>query len=161
MDDLSKIEPWISGIMAQLKPSSRKTLSLRIGRIIRAANAKRIRTNKTPDGSAMAKRKRKTRIKTKTGKVQKSGRMFRQISRASNLRVNAAPNSVEVGFNDPNIADTAATHHFGLTGFVGKTPRGQVIKTKYTPRPLLGMGDNDEDAIFDAVEAFLDDDLTP
>lgn len=156
MDDLNKIEPWIGGILSQLKPSKRKRLSLRIGRVIRAANAKRIRTNKTPDGGGMAKRGRKKRIKTKTGKVQKSGRMFREIGKAKSLRINAAPDSVEVGFNNPLIANTAATHHFGLSGYVGRTPKGKIIKTKYTPRPLLGFADRDEDAIFDEIDQFLD-----
>lgn len=157
MDELDKIEPWIGGILSQLKPAKRKKLSMRIGRLLRARNAKRIRANKTPDGDAMEKRKRKKRIKTKTGKVQNSGRMFREIGKAKSLRINAGPDSVEVGYNNPLIANTAATHHFGLSGYVGKTPRGKVIKTKYTPRPLLGFADRDVDEIADDVLDYLDD----
>ncbi len=156
MSDLDKIEPWMGGILAQLKPAKRKKLSMKIGRAIRARNAKRIRLNKEPDGSAMAKRKRKKRIKTKNGKVQKSGRMFRKIGKAKSLRINAAPDSVEVGFDNPNVADTAAAHHFGEVGYVGRTPKGKIIKTKYTPRPLLGFNDRDMDEVTEELLNHLD-----
>lgn len=155
MDELDKIEPWIGGILSQLKPAKRKKLSMRIGRLLRARNAKRIRANKTPDGDAMEKRKRKKRIKTKTGKVQNSGRMFREIGKAKSLRINAAPDSVEVGYSG-NVGNTAATHHFGESGYVGRTPKGKIIKTKYTPRPLLGFADRDVDEIADDVLEYLD-----
>lgn len=155
-DDLSAIEPWIGGLVGQLKPGARKRLSVKVGQLLRRANAARIAANVEPDGSAMEPRKprKPRRAEAKTGRIKKKGKMFRKIAKAKALKVRPDPDGVELRFANPLIERTAAEHHFGLDGYVGRSG-GKTIRTRYAERALLGFGREDPDAIMDLVLAHL------
>jgi hypothetical protein len=70
----------------------------------------------------------------------KRGKMFRRIGKASSLKFRVTPDEGELRFANPLIEHTAAEHHFGLVGFVGKTRKGKTIKARYAARKLLGFG---------------------
>jgi len=146
-DDLTAIEPFFGTLAAGLKPAARRKLALKMGRHLRRENAARIARNVQPDGSGMEPRKRRTA--RKGGRVKKKGKMFPKIRKAQALRINASPNGVEVGFNNPMIAKTAAAHHYGQVDFVGRKSTGEVIRTRYPVRQLLGFGPDDADALMD------------
>lgn len=146
-DDLTAIEPFLGTLLARLNPAQRRRLALKMGRHLRRENAARIARNVQPDGSAMEPRKRRTA--RKAGRVKNKGRMFPKIRKAQALRINASPDGVEVGFNNPLIARTAAVHQYGEVDYVGKKPDGSVIRTRYPARVLLGFGPADMDALMD------------
>lgn len=146
-DDLTAIEPFFGTLIASLKPAQRRKLALKMGRHLRRENAARIARNVQPDGSAMEPRKRRTA--RKAGRVKNKGKMFPKIRKAQALRINARPDGVEVGFNNPLIAKTAAAHQYGEVDFVGRKPDGSVIRTRYPARILLGFGDADMDALME------------
>lgn len=135
-DSLEAIEPFLGEIMQAIEPRARKRLADKLMQMVRKANARRIAANVTPGGQAMAPRKKRAK--------GKRGRMFKRIGKASNLKIRTTPEGGELRFANPMIEHTAATHHFGLEGFVGKTRAGRVIRTKYQARELLGFGEERE-----------------
>lgn len=152
-DDLTRLEEWIGGLASNLSPAQRTRLAAAIGRALRRENARRIAANVDPEGGAMAPRK--PRLDRRTGQIRSRGKMFPRIRLATALRVNPGPDGVEVGFNNPAIAEVAAVHHFGDVGYVGKTPGGRVIRTRYEARRLLGFAPSDIEGIEDLVIAAL------
>lgn len=149
-DDLGRIEPWIGGLIDRLAPAARRKLAIKLGRLLRKTNAARIARNVEPDGSAMARRKKREgrRIKDK---------MFPKIRKTSALKIRATADGVDVHFANPLIGHTAAVHHFGELGFVGRTRRGETIRTRYAARRLLGFAARDIDLITDEVLKHLQD----
>ncbi len=145
-DDLTAIEPFFGALVAGLKPAARRKLALKMGRHLRRENAARIARNVQPDGSAMEPRKRRTA--RKAGRVKAKGRMFPKLSKIRALKIRSAADGVELEFASGPAGRTAAEHHFGLVGFVGKGPNGP-IRTRYPQRLLLGFGPDDADALMD------------
>lgn len=152
-DDLTAIEPWIGALIDRLKPGARRKLAVKLGQLVRRGNATRIAANVEPDGAPMDPRKPREprRASARSGRIKKKGKMFRKIAKAGALKVRPQPDGVAVSFAKPLIEKTAAEHHFGLDGFVGKTPQGKVVRTRYPARRLLGFGRDDPGAIMDLV----------
>lgn len=148
-DDLTAIEPLLGALAAQLKPGQRRQLAGKIGRLMRKQNAARIARNVDPDGAAMEPRKR--RSARHGGKVKRKGKMFPKIRKIQALRVKASADGVEVGFTNPMISRTASVHQFGEVGYVGRDQNGQIVRTRYPARRLLGFGADDQEAILDLV----------
>jgi phage virion morphogenesis protein len=146
---LEAIEPFIGELLDAVAPKQRRRLIEKLMRLARRHNARRIAANVTPDGAAMAPRKKR--------EGGKRGKMFRRIGKAASLKIRATPDMGELTFANPLVAATAATHHFGLEGFVGRTRGGRVIRTKYQARALLGFG-AERDEYLDEVLRHLDGD---
>lgn len=136
-DGLEAIEPWLGEVMQSIEPGKRKTLADKLLRLLRRANARRIATNTQPDGSAMVPRKKREK--------GKRGKMFKRIGRASSLKTRVTAEGGELRFVNPLVERTAAEHHFGLEGFVGRSRKGRIIRTKYQARELLGFGSEADD----------------
>lgn len=151
MAELEALEDWVGGLMAQMEPRGRRKLALAIGRDLRRNNAKRIRANIEPDGDRMEKRKKRTKIRSKTGKIRRTSKMFAKIGATRSLRIKARPDHVEVGYTNNLIARVAAVHHFGLRDKVGKSPDGKVQEADYPARELLGISDSDREGILTAA----------
>lgn len=149
-DDLSAIEPWISGLIDRLSAGERRKLGMKLGRLMRKTNAARIARNVDPDGAAMAPRKKREGSKSNIRR-----KMFPKIRLARALKIRATGDGVAVEFANPLIGRVAQVHHFGDVGFVGKTSRGRTIRTRYTARRLLGFGAQDIEMITDEVLAHL------
>ncbi|MEZ5688685.1 MAG: phage virion morphogenesis protein [Caenibius sp.] len=144
-DNLDAIEPFLGELIQQLEPRSRRKAIDKLMRLLRRANAQRITRNVEPDGNAMTKRKpRKGR----------RGKMFRQIGKARNLRIRVTPDEGELHFVNPLIEHTAAVHHYGETGFVGKTRDGKIIRTKFDARRLLGFGPEQDELLDELLKQF-------
>lgn len=140
-NELERIEPFIESLLANVEPGQRKRLIDKLMRFSRRANTQRVAANVQPDGSKMAARK---------PRKGKRGKMFRRIGKTSSLKIRVTPDMGELRFANPLVEETAATHHFGLTGFVGKTRSGRTIRAKYIARRLLGFG-KEQDAFGDEV----------
>lgn len=142
-DSLEAIEPFIGELLQQAQPRERKRLMDKLMRMVRRAQVQRHRANVEPEGGAMAPRK---------PRKDKKGKMFRRIGRTSSLKIRSTPDQGELTFVNALVEQTAAVHHFGLEGFVGKTRDGRVIRTKYQARRLLGFGDEKRDLIDEVLK---------
>lgn len=147
--DPAALEPFLGALAQRLAPAARRKLALALGRHLRKVNAARITRNVQPDGSPMEPRKR--RADAGKGRVRGKARMFRKIGKARSLRIKASPDGVQIGFAQPLVASTAAVHHFGDVGYVGKTRGGRTIRTRYAERRLLGFGPGDLEALQDTA----------
>lgn len=141
-DDLTAIEPWIGGFLQSIEPRGRRKAMDKLMRMVRRANAQRISANREPDGSAMAARRKRD--------GPKRGKMFKHLGKAKSLKIAITDDAGELRFASPLIESAAATHHYGLTGFVGRTRAGRVIRTRYDARRLLGFG-AEADAMLDEL----------
>jgi phage virion morphogenesis protein len=148
MDNWAQLENWLQQYAATLTPPARKKLMMAIMRELRRANAQRIGANVDPDGAKFEPRKpRKEKAKrTPGGKA-----MFRKLRLARNMKIKADSDEGELGFGNPLVGITAAEHHYGLEGRVGKTRDGRTIRTRYAERRLMGFGPDDMRRIMDAA----------
>lgn len=145
---LAALDDWFGQVLEGLSPTRRKRAALKLGKALRRSNLDRIARNLEPGGGPMEKRKarldQRGRLRRKAG-----GRMFRKLRLTREWSIKASPDGVEIA---PVKGDNvAATHHFGLRGFVGKSPDGAKVYTRYPERRLLGFDDADREAVLDVV----------
>ncbi|MGV3511903.1 MAG: phage virion morphogenesis protein [Novosphingobium sp.] len=159
--DLAELEPFLATFLNRLGPAQRRRVMRKIGQEVRRINTRRIAANVEPDGAAMEPRKPRARMKDAQGRIKRDrqkagGKMFRKLRLARQIGIDVREDEVALSFKG-NAAESAARHHFGLTGFVGKSARGKDIRTKYPRRRLLGFGPEDLDAITDAALGLLEE----
>lgn len=165
-DDFAPLDHVIDGLLAAIEPGSRRKLGLSIATDLRAANARRIKANVTPDGAPMAPRKGKPRQKGKgpslhhgsakvdgrTARKVKMGRMFQRASGPSILRREANEDEARVGYPGA-MARVMAVHHYGLRDTVSRDPGSPEVT--YAARPVIGMNEADRARVFDKVVASI------
>lgn len=152
-DALAALDDWFGQVLEGLSPTQRKRAGMKLGKALRRSNLDRMAKNIEPDGGPMEKRKarldQRGRVRRKAG-----GKMFRKLRLARNWSIKATPDSVEIA---PSKGDSvAATHHFGLRGFVGRAPDGSKIYTRFPERRLLGFSEADRDAVLDVVAGLFE-----
>lgn len=145
---LSALDEWFGQVLEGLSPAKRKRAAMKLGLALRRSNLDRMSRNVEPDGAPMEKRKprldQRGRLRRKAG-----GKMFRKLRLAREWSIKATAESVEIA---PTKNDKiASTHHFGLRSFVGRSPDGRKIFTRYPERRLLGFDDSDQDAVLDVI----------
>lgn len=155
-EDLAELEPFLAAYLNRLGPGQRRKVMRKIGQEVRRLNTRRIAANVEPDGKAMEPRKPRKRMTDAKGRIKRQGKMFRKLRLASKIAVDVGEDEVALSFKG-NAAESAARHHFGLRGFVGKTRAGKDIRTKYPARRLLGFGREDLDLITNAALAMLEE----
>jgi len=153
-DPLGGLEDWLGAVLQSLSPAQRKRAALKLGKALRRSNLDRIAKNVEPDGGPMEKRKARL---DQTGRVrrQAGGKMFRKLRLVRNFKVTPSPDGVEIA-PVGGAAKVAREHHFGLRGFVGRSPSGEKVFTRYPERRLLGFSDADRDTIMDVLAELID-----
>lgn len=152
-DALAALDQWFGQVLEGLSPTQRKRAGMKLGKALRRSNLDRIASNVEPDGGAMEKRKarldQRGRVRRKAG-----GKMFRKLRLAREWSIKATPDSVEIA--PAKNSQIAATHHFGLRGFVGRAPDGKKVFSRYPERSLLGFSDADREAVLDVVSELFE-----
>lgn len=153
-DALAGFDEYFGRILAALQPAARRRATMKLGRALLRANLARIAANEEPDGSAMEPRKprldRRGRLRRRS-----RGKMFRKLRKRRNFRIDAQPDSVEIGLRGGRFENIAAEHHFGLEGTVGKGPDRRTIRHRYAERRLLGFGPRDHEEVLEIAEEML------
>lgn len=147
-NEFAQLDSWLARYAATLTPPARKKLMMAMMRELRRANAQRIASNVDPDGEKFAPRKPRAARKKRApgGKT-----MFRKLRLARNMKIKASADEGEIGFGNRRVEATAAEHHYGLEGRVGKSRDGRTIMTRYAERRLLGFGRDDLRRAMDAA----------
>lgn len=135
----SYLQPFIE----KLSMGERAKLSQTIGRDLRKNQSNRITSQKNPDGSGYAPRRK--RLREQKGKIRR--RMFDKLKNNSNLILRTNADSISLGFVG-RVARIANVHQNGLRDRVA--PKGATVK--YSKRQLLGFTDQDLNQI---KESFL------
>lgn len=147
------LDPFVSRVEAlitKLSDSQRKQLAKELARSLRGSQAKRIRENRNPDGSAYEKRKPQPEMRKRKGSV----RMFRKLQRAKSLKAKVTANEASVGFTG-YANRVARVHHYGLRDRVNE----QGLQHKFEERKLLGLTDEEFEFIEDTMVKHLADGL--
>ncbi len=136
MSDLRAIEDWAGALLAKIEPKERRKINQTIARELRRSQQQRIKSQRNPDGSAYAPRKKAPK-RTKSGKIKQKA-MFHRLSQAARLKMSSTSDAIGISFMARN-ARIARTHHYGLT----ESPGGKSPRVKYDRRELLGFTDKD------------------
>lgn len=137
MDDLQRLEDWVSPLLARLSAAEQRGLARAVAKDLRAGNAATMRAQQAPDGSAWAPRKNK--LRDERGRIRKKAKtqdMFVKLRAAKHLRASATSSEAVVAFAG-RAERIARVHHFGLKDRV--TPGGPDYD--YPARQLLGITD--------------------
>ena len=153
-DELLPLDRELARLAAAAGPAERRKLGRSIAADLRTANAKRIRANVTPEGTAMEPRKasRPTAL-VSAAKRPKSLRPPRMFTKAPGSLVRSADaDMAELGFS--GTADRImSVHQFGLVDRVSRD-RG-APEVAYPERTLLGLSDEDRERILAKMTAQL------
>lgn len=153
---LDELELRLEQLMQNTDAAGRVRLAHQIGRELRRSQARRIRGNRNPDGSAYEPRKPREPLRAKAGRIKgraKRGPMFRKMGSAAYLSWEASPDGVDVGFADSALARIARVHQFGLRDRVTRRSGGP--EADYPARGLLGLTGDERGRILDLVLARL------
>jgi len=140
MDDLQRLEGWLSPLLAKLTDAERRGLAREVARDLRAGNVATMRAQQAPDGTQWEPRKPNA-LREARGAVRrnakKSAPMFQKLRAAKHLKAQGLTDEAVLQF--VGRADRIArVHHFGLVDSV--KPGGP--KHRYHARPLLGFADD-------------------
>jgi phage virion morphogenesis protein len=152
LEGLDELEHKLDELLVGTSAGERVRLAHRIGRELRNSQARRIRANLNPDGSAFVPRKKRPALRSKAGRIKrkaKSGPMFRKMGQAAALRWQASADGVSVGFAATALSRIARVSQFGLTDKVAHYPGAP--SAAYPERRLLGLTAAERGRILDLV----------
>lgn len=146
-DSLKMLEDWAQPLIEQMTRANRRKMARDIATEMRSRNRERIKSQVTPDGAAFAPRKKT--LRDKRGRIKKKA-MFSRLRMAKWLKTRATDNVAAVEFAT-SVAGIARTHHYGLDDEV--TRHGP--RVRYAARPLLGITNEDTDAVRDIIMSHI------
>lgn len=143
--DLTKLNELFDGLIESLSPQERKKLNHDLSRKIRTSQAKRVKANLNPDGSAFKARKPQNR----KGSIKR--KMFQRLIRAKWFKAKGTTNQAGVSF-EGQLSRMVREHQYGLRGRINKN-----IEIQYPQRELLGFSEDDmeliENVLIDHLQA--------
>lgn len=142
-DNLSALEDWAGGLLAQLEPRARRQMSQAIARDLRKSQQQRISAQRNPDGSPFSPRKERE-LRGKKGRVKR--KMFTKLKAAKHLKLQTDANSIGLAFLG-RTARLARVHQYGLRDRPGRN----APQVQYAQRELLGFAPGDLDLIRDSI----------
>ena len=137
MDDLQRLEDWVSPLLTRLSAAEQRGLARAVARDLRASNTTTMRAQQAPDGTAWEPRQNK--LRDERGRIRKKAKaqdMFVKLRAAKHLKASATASEAVVGFVG-RAERIARVHHFGLRDRV--KPGGP--EYDYPARQLLGITD--------------------
>lgn len=146
MAELQEVDAWLAALLSQLEPAARKKMLREVARDVRRIQQANMTAQRSPDGTAWEPRR--VTARTKQGRVK--CRMFTKLKTSKYLKINASPSEAEVAFI-PSVQKLARVHHYGLRDRVNRNGR----EVKYPERPLLGLNDEIETILQNALLDFL------
>ncbi|TXE26929.1 phage virion morphogenesis protein [Serratia ureilytica] len=125
------LDDELSALIANLSPTSQRTLTRAIATELRRRQKKRIGQQRNPDGSAYAPRKH---LRDREGNLR--GKMFNKLRTAKYMKAQSNQHEAIVTFTN-RVMNLANVHQYGLRDRVSL--RGKEVK--YAQRELLGFDD--------------------
>ena len=147
MNEFKPFEDKLAGLIAALSPASRHRMTVEIAKKLRQRQQQRIKSQKSPDGTPYAPRKRQP-IKAKKGRIKRE--MFAKLRTNRFLKASGDTNEAVVEFTR-RVQRIARVHHYGLRD--RPSPRSKEVQ--YTERPLLGIDKNNLETIESMIIKFL------
>lgn len=146
MDNLHKVDEWLTALLANLEPATRQRMMRQLAQELRRNQQNNIRLQRNPDGSGYEPRK--VTARTKKGRIKRQ--MFSKLRTAKYLKTAASADSASVQF-EGKMHRIARVHHYGLRDRVNS--KGSEVV--YAERRLLGFNKAIEDSINDILTEWL------
>ncbi|NLC24649.1 MAG: phage virion morphogenesis protein, partial [Oxalobacter sp.] len=119
-NELQRLDEWIGGMLAKVSPAERRKLGRKIGVDLRRGQSARIASQRNPDGSGYAPRKRQKRISSQKGRLKRQrAQMFQRLRMLRNMQIQADENQVSISFIS-RLSRIASVHQHGLKDRVSK-----------------------------------------
>ena len=131
MNEFKPFEDKLAGLIAALSPASRRSMTVEIAKKLRQRQQQRIKSQKSPDGTPYAPRKRQP-IKAKKGRIKRE--MFAKLPTNRFMKAKGDDNAAVVEFTS-KVQRIARVHQYGLRD--RPSPRSKEVQ--YEARPLLGF----------------------
>lgn len=109
MDDLQKMDAWLTALLANLEPAARKRMMRELAQQLRRTQQNNIRLQRNPDGTGYEPRR--VTARTKKGRIKRQ--MFAKLRTTKYLKTAATADSASVEFAG-QVQRTARVHHYGL-----------------------------------------------
>lgn len=147
MNDFKPFEDKLAGLIAALSPAGRRQMTADIAKKLRQRQQQRIKSQKAPDGSPFAPRKRQP-VRAKKGRIKRE--MFAKLRTNRYMKASGNDSAAVVEFTG-KVQRIVRVHQLGLKD----KPSPKSAEVEYPQRQLLGFSDQDrmsiEDAIFEAI----------
>ncbi|WP_145539179.1 phage virion morphogenesis protein [Yersinia kristensenii] len=147
MNEFKPFEDKLAGLIAALSPTSRRHMTVEIAKKLRQRQQQRIKSQKSPDGTPYAPRKRQP-IKAKKGRIKRE--MFAKLRTNRFLKASGDTNEAVVEFTS-KVQRIARVHHYGLKDKPGRNSAA----VEYPERPLMGFNNGDTELIEDEIIRML------
>lgn len=146
MDNLQKMDDWLTALLANLEPAVRKRMMRELAQQLRRNQQNNIRLQRNPDGTGYEPRR--VTARTKKGRIKRQ--MFTKLRTTKYLKTAASADSASVQF-DGQVQRIARVHHYGLRDRVSR--KGPEVR--YAERHLLGVNDEVETLTRDILLRWL------
>lgn len=143
MNDFKPFDDKLAGLIAALSPAARRRMAADIAKTLRARQQRRIKTQKAPDGTPYAARKRQP-VKAKKGRVKRE--MFAKLRTSRFMKATAGNDSAVVEFTG-KVQRMANVHQYGLKDKPGRNS----APVRYDARPLIGFNDEDRQTVEEII----------
>ncbi|MFE4112687.1 phage virion morphogenesis protein [Kosakonia sp. YIM B13611] len=147
MDEFKPFDDKLAGLLAAMSPAGRRRLTVDIAKKLRQRQQQRIKSQKAPDGTAYAPRKRQP-LRAKKGRIKRE--MFAKLRTNRYLKASGNDSAAVVEFTG-KVQRIAKVHQHGLTDKANVY--GQDIK--YEARILLGLNVHEQSIISDMIISHL------
>ncbi|EOD8995029.1 MULTISPECIES: phage virion morphogenesis protein [Klebsiella] len=148
MNDFKPFEDKLAGLIAALSPARRRRMTADIAKKLRQRQQQRIKSQKAPDGSPFAPRKRQP-VRAKKGRIKRE--MFVKLRTNCYLKASDNDSSAVVEFTG-KVQRIARVHQYGLRD----KPGYYCNYVKYQKRQLLGEDKFEKDVINNIVLGYLE-----
>lgn len=141
MDELQKVDDWLTALLANLEPAARNRMMRQLAQQLRRTQQQNIRLQRNPDG--IGYEPRRVTARSKKGRIKRQ--MFAKLRTTKYLKTAAS-----VQF-DGKVQRIARVHHYGLRDRVSR--KGPEVR--YAERRLLGVNDEVETITRDTLLRWL------
>ncbi|WP_370555595.1 phage virion morphogenesis protein [Edwardsiella tarda] len=146
MDELNRVDDWLTALLANLEPAARSRMMRELAQQLRRTQQQNIRLQRNPDGSGYEPRK--VTARSKKGRIKRQ--MFAKLRTTKYLKTSATADSASVQFAG-QVQRIARVHHYGLRDRVSR--KGPLVR--YAERRLLGINNSVEETIRNKLYEFL------
>jgi len=148
MSEFKPFDDRLAGLIAALSPASRRRMAADIAKTLRTRQQRRIKTQKAPDGTPYAARKRQP-LRAKKGRVKRE--MFAKLRTNRFMKATGRDDAAVVEFTG-KVQRMAKVHQYGLKD---KPGRYSNMPIQYPARPLLGLAEQDKKSIEEIILSCL------
>ncbi|EAB4275259.1 phage virion morphogenesis protein [Salmonella enterica] len=147
MNDFKPFDDKLAGLIAALSPAARRRMAADIAKTLRARQQRRIKTQKAPDGTPYAARKRQP-VKAKKGRIKRE--MFAKLRTSRFMKATAGNDAAVVEFTG-KVQRMAKVHQYGLKDKPGRNS----APVQYDARTLIGFDHESKNMIHDIIMVSL------